>query len=169
MVFFLQTDIRLTKSCCSLQDLVWALKPMLAALLCSSGTWEDKNRCAPKHPSLQEIFDLHPCLCKIFVPFASLFPKWFYSFWLMIRPCFNNSWAAVVPAEQRGGLCTSETFSSGQHTKGHRPAREIHGQLGCSPPPHSPHASVPMSLLGALPLPSPCIPTVIFLNVKKWM
>lgn len=126
-ILFLQTDIHPTKSCCSLQDSVWASKLMLTAFLCSSGTWEDKNRCAPKHPSLQEIFDLHPCLRKVFIPFVSLFSKWFYSFWLVIRPCFNNSWAAVFPAEQRGGLCTSETFSGGQHTKGHRPVGEIHG------------------------------------------
>lgn len=72
------------------------------------------------------------CLCKVFVPFVSFFSKWFYSFWLVIRPCFNNSWAAVVPAEQRGGLCTSETFSGGQHTKGHGPASEIHGPWAAS-------------------------------------
>lgn len=111
----------------SLWVLVWASQLMLTALLCSSITHKDKNRCAPKHPSPQGISDLHPCLCKVSIPFTFLFPRQLYSFWLTIRPCFNNLWASVVPAKQGGGLCMSETFSSGQRMKGHGPTGVIYG------------------------------------------
>lgn len=104
-LLFCKLIIQLAKSCSPFWVLAWASQLILTSLLCSNTAHNGKNRCAPKHPSLQEIFDLHPCLCKVFIPFylplLCILSKQLYSFWLAIRPCFNNSWAHVVRAKWR--------------------------------------------------------------------
>lgn len=170
LLSFLQTNIQLAKSCCPFWVLAWASQLMLTAFLCSSVAQKDKNRRAPKHPFLQEIFDLPPCLCKVFYTFyLSFFPNSFIHSDLLSGP-------VLITHELLLSLQSGEEDSACQKPLAVGSARKVIVQpvwfmvswwLGCFPP-HSLHIFVPMSLLGALPCSPRGIITIIFLCQNEW-